>query len=316
MNHLAVSRGGGFHNSFRHGGVRVDGLDDFVPGGFQFAGHYYFGNQFGHVGANHVRAEPFAVFLVENNFHETVFHARRGGFAGGREREFTHQNVVAFGFGFGFGVAHAGDFGRGVGAAGDVLVVERLGVVAGDFLDADDAFGRGNVGQRGAGHNVTNGVNAGHVGLVEVVDDEPTALHINAQLFEANIFQVGGYAHGAQHHVALNYLLALGGFHGHFAAFAAGIHFGYFGAGEYIDADFAERFLHLARDFLVLHRHNAGQKLHQGHLRAHGAVEVGKLDANGPRAHHHEALGQLLHGHGLAVADDFYIVDRHGGQLA
>nr|GFD52245.1 hypothetical protein [Tanacetum cinerariifolium] len=45
-------------------------------------------------------------------------------------------------------------------------------------------------------------------------------------------------------------------------------------------------------------------------------VEVGKLDTDGARAHHHEALGQLLHGHGLAVADNFLVVDGHGGQLA
>ena len=88
------------------------------------------------------------------------------------------------------------------------------------FLHADNAFGRGHVGQRGAGHDVADGVDAGHVGLVEVVDDDAALLHLDAQLFEAQVFEVGLHAHGAQHHVALNLLLAFGGFHGHFAAFA------------------------------------------------------------------------------------------------
>jgi len=44
VNHLAISGGGRFHNGFRHGGVRVHRLDDFVPGGLQFTGHHHFGN--------------------------------------------------------------------------------------------------------------------------------------------------------------------------------------------------------------------------------------------------------------------------------
>jgi hypothetical protein len=71
MDHLPISRSRRLHNGFAHGRVGVDGLDYFVAGGFQFAGHHDFGNHLRHVCANHVRAEQFAVFFVKNELHKT-----------------------------------------------------------------------------------------------------------------------------------------------------------------------------------------------------------------------------------------------------
>jgi hypothetical protein len=56
MDTLAISFGGGFHYGLAHGWVRVYGFNNLVTGSFQFAGGNYFGNHFGNVMAQHVRA--------------------------------------------------------------------------------------------------------------------------------------------------------------------------------------------------------------------------------------------------------------------
>ncbi len=55
-----------FHNSFAHGRVRVYRFNDLVAGSLQLAGGYYFGYHFGNVVADHVRAQEFAVFGIED----------------------------------------------------------------------------------------------------------------------------------------------------------------------------------------------------------------------------------------------------------
>jgi hypothetical protein len=87
MYHLPIRRRGSFHHGFAHGWVRVYGFDDFVPCGFEFAGHHGFGDQFRHVGADHVRTQPLAVFFVKNNFHKPFGVAGSFCFSAGGERK-------------------------------------------------------------------------------------------------------------------------------------------------------------------------------------------------------------------------------------
>lgn len=57
VNHLVVSRCSSFHDSLAHGWVRVNGFNDFVTGGFQFANRNKLGYHFCNIGANHMTAQ-------------------------------------------------------------------------------------------------------------------------------------------------------------------------------------------------------------------------------------------------------------------
>ena len=214
------------------------------------------------------------------------------------------------------GHAHARHFREAVRAAWNVAVVDGLGVVAGDFLHASDAFCRGHVGQCRTRHAISDGVVTWDVGGVVVVDHDLAAVVHDAALLEADVLDVGHHARRAQHDVALEGFFALFGLYGDFAAAAGRVHASDLGTGLDLDARLLEGALKLLGDFLVLHRHNAVDVLHHGHFRADGVVEVGKLDADRARADDDHFLGLLLEGHRLAVANHLFTVLRERRQLA
>lgn len=63
MDRVAFRREGGLVDDLRHGRVGVDGGVDFVDGEFLIEGEAHFGDEFGGVVTDDVRAEKFAVFL-------------------------------------------------------------------------------------------------------------------------------------------------------------------------------------------------------------------------------------------------------------
>ena len=62
--------------------VRVDGIEDFVIGGFQLAAEDGFGNDLRDVIADHVGAQPFAIFGIEDDFYEPFRVADAGSLTG------------------------------------------------------------------------------------------------------------------------------------------------------------------------------------------------------------------------------------------
>ena len=66
----------------------------------------------------------------------------------------------------------------------------------------------------------------------------------------------------------------------------------------------------------VLNRNDAVLVLNYGHFGADGVVEVGKFHTDGAGTHNDHALGLVLQGHRLAVADDVFAVLWNGGQLS
>jgi len=81
VNCFAIGCFDGVFYRFADGRVRVDGIEDFVVGRLQLAAQYGFGDDLGDVLANHMGAEPFAIFGVEDDFDETFGVAGAGGFA-------------------------------------------------------------------------------------------------------------------------------------------------------------------------------------------------------------------------------------------
>ena len=106
----------------------------------------------------------------------------------------------------------AGDAGVGVGAAGDVRVVDRAVGEAAEPLDAADRLVMRDVGQPGRADHVADGVDARHardvavlgVGLDVVLDD------LDLELVGEEPLDVAQHADRDQHRLGLDRLLALG----------------------------------------------------------------------------------------------------------
>ena len=97
------------------------------------------------------------------------------------------------------GEADAGDLRVAVGAAGDLELVEGVGVQALDGFDADDALVLGLVREHRRPGDVADGVDAGHVGAAEAVGDDDAALGLHAELLEAEVLDVADHADGRDH---------------------------------------------------------------------------------------------------------------------
>src|SRR5690606_32640007 len=70
----------GVEDAFLHGlaerRVREDGVDEFFLGGFEIHRHHETLDEFGDFSTNHVSAEKFPGFGVENGLHQTIGFAQ------------------------------------------------------------------------------------------------------------------------------------------------------------------------------------------------------------------------------------------------
>jgi len=73
-------------------------------------------------------------------------------------------------------------------------------VASGHVFHGGDAFGRSLVGQHGAGDQIANGIDAGHLGLVAFIHRDTAAARIgpNAQIFQPQPLGQGATADGDQ----------------------------------------------------------------------------------------------------------------------
>jgi hypothetical protein len=124
---FAVGGFDGVFYRFADGRVGVDAVEDFVIGGLQFAAEDRFNDDLGHVVADHMGAQPFAVFGVEDHFYEPFRVADAGSFAGGGERELADLDFIAGVAGLFFRQPGGGDLRRAIGTAGDIAVVQSSG---------------------------------------------------------------------------------------------------------------------------------------------------------------------------------------------
>src|SRR6202012_1786584 len=82
MDRFAIGRFHGIFDSFADRRMRVDGVEDFVVGRFQLPAENGLRDDLGDIVADHVSAQPFAVFSVEDDFYKPFRMAGAGGFTG------------------------------------------------------------------------------------------------------------------------------------------------------------------------------------------------------------------------------------------
>ena len=215
-----------------------------------------------------------------------------------------------------FRQTHGGDFGRSVGAAGYVAVINGGGIEAGDLLHADQSLVGGDVREGGAFHNVADGIDAGAVSAVKVVHHHLAAFDGNAKGIQVECLEVGDYTNGGEDDIALDFCdFTFCILHSDEAAFAGGVHALHGGGGHHLDAVLAEGAFQLFGNLLVFHGDKVGQELHDGDFRAEGGVEMGELAADGAGAHHHHGFRKFRKCERHTVTDDFFTILLDVGQL-
>ena len=163
-----------------------------------------------------------------------------------------------------------------------------------DGLDADHAFMLGLVREHRRARDVADRVDAGHVGLAVAVDHDAAALGFDAELFQAEIFDIADDADGGNHPVELDRLrLALAVIDGGDDAVALLLELRHLGVGENLDALLLEALARESCDLGVFDRQDLRQHLDHGHLRAHGVEERCELDADRAGADHQQRLRHL-----------------------
>ena len=294
----------------------VDRAGDLVGRGAQRAGQRRLGQHFGHRCPDQVGAQQ-AVRVVEEQFDESV--AVAGGCRLARCGEGKASDFVgdaAF-LRLLFGHADRRHLGLREDARRDGRVVHWCGIQSADGLYAANRFGRRHVRQRRARHDVADGIDARCAGAVVLVHNHFVALDGDAQLFEADAFDVGLDAHGRQHDSGSQRLRTFFAFDLHVAEpFGIDLHGFHRGRGQHRRTQFAECAFHGFRHLLVLQGHHAGHILDDRDLHAQCGVKPRELAADGPRSHDDHRFGQAIERQRLPRRDHVLAVDGHEGHFA
>jgi len=141
-----------------------------------------------------VTTEQFTVLFVVDDLDESIGVAERGGLSGGFERKFADLDVVSRLFGLALRVSDGSDLRLAVRAAGDVFLVHRADVLARDLLDAENALVTSLVREPGGAGDVSDRVHAVDVRSIEFVDQDVATVRLNADLLEADVFNISDHA--------------------------------------------------------------------------------------------------------------------------
>ncbi len=309
IQHAAVRVQHRFLHHLGQRGVREDRVHQFFFGGLQIHRNHIALDQFGHFGADHVRAEQLAGFLVEDHLDQTLVFAERNRLAVADERETADTDFVTAFLGLRFGQADGRDLRLAISAARDQVLLHRMRMQALDRLDTDHAFMLRLVRQHRRACNVADGIDAGHIGLAMTVDHHTAAVGLDAELLQPEALDVADHADGGDHPLDLDGLrLALAIVERRHHAVGLFLKLGHLGAAEDLDALLLERLAGERRDLGVLDRQHLRQHLDHRHLRTHGAVERRELDADRAGADHQQRLRHLLRHHRLEIGPDQLLV--------
>ena len=183
-----------------------------------------------------------------------------------------------------------------VGRPRDEVVLDRHRVGAGHVFGGDDALGLGDVREHHLGRAVTDGVDAGHVGLAVVVDGDGSPLgEGDAGGLEAVALGAGGEADRGQQLVGLQDLLvATSGWRNRHAHTGSGVLDGLdLGAEQDLDAQLLVVLEELLGDICILGRHHPVEELDDGHIDTEVLHDVGELDTDGTGPGDDDRPGQL-----------------------
>ena len=147
------------------------------------------------------------------------------------------------------------------------------------------------MGQHRLPRHVADGVDAGDVGALLLVDGDEPLLDLHPDRLEAQVLRVRAAANGDHHLVGVDRLVFSADVEGDDRAPVLlrprlGL-----GPGEHLDAERLEPARHQLRRFRIVAGKDGGQRLDDRHLGAELGVEGADLDADVAAADHDEPLG-------------------------
>src|SRR5581483_5007488 len=255
-----------FADRLRHRRVSVKRADQLLDRGFELQRGRRFGDELRRARPDHVDPQQLVVFLLGHDLDEPFGFARHLGAPEHAERKRSDADVVAARFCFLLGQADAADLRVAVGACGDVVVIDRPRVEAGDPLRCNDAFGRRNMSQLRVRTSQRNDVadrgDAGDARSVERVDFDVALLHLQAHAFGVQTRRDRSATRGDQQVLGAQRLrLAIRELDGDVDAVTGRLRRGDLRAGVGGDALLAERLRELRRNGLVLGGNQTRQQL-------------------------------------------------------
>ena len=274
------------------------------------------GDHLGRALGDHLDAEELVGLGAGDDLDETrgAVGSDRAAVAG--ELELTDGDFDVLGLGFGFGEADAGDFGVGVDDARDDAVV-HVALLAGEVLGDRDAFFFGLVREHRAGDDVTDGVDAGQVGLVVSVDDDAAALvELEAGLLGAEAGRVGLAADGDEDLVSGEFEGLAVAFGGESGARGGLLDAGDLGAQFELQALLLESVLRGLGDISVVGgAADAREHLDDRDLGAETGPDGTEFEADGAGADDDHLLRHGLQRDAVVGGDDGLSVELHEGQF-
>src|SRR5690625_2856206 len=302
---------------FREGRVREDAVHQFGFRRLEIHRHDVALDQFGHLSPHHVGAQQLAGLCVVDRLDQAVGFPKRDGLAVSDEGEAPYLHLVSGFLSLLFRQSHRSDLGMAVGTARDQVLVERMYILTGNGLDAQDTLVAGLVCQhRRAGH-VTDGVDARLLRAAEAVGHDDASLDLHPGAFEVQVLDVADDSNGGNHVFDLDRLaLALLRLDRAGDQVRALFQLADLRRGQNLDALLLQTLPCVSGNFLVLCRQDLRQQLDDGDLGAESAEETGELDADRPRPSDQERLRHALGHHRLEVGPDLLLVGLDARQHA
>ena len=266
-----------------------------------------FGDQLVGLRADDVDAENLAVLLVGDHLDEAVVTAEDRRLAVADERKLADLHLEALRLGLRFGQADAADSGLGVGRAGNAILVDRDGRLAGHVIDRDHAFHGRDVRQlRRARDDVADRVDARFAGLLILIHLDEAAIEFDLGVLEADLLGVRLAADRDQQ-LSNSISSCLAARRASTVSCTPLPVFRMFSAlapVSHANALLLEDLFELLRDFLVLDRNEARQHLEHRDLRAEAMEDGRELDADRAGADDRQRLRNRGEIQNLDVGED------------
>ena len=203
----------------------------------------------------------------------------------------------------------------GIDHTGDHVIV-HLGVLIHDDFGHHDTFLDGLVGQRRSTHQITNGVNTGHIcAALAIYVDEVTLIEADTGILAQQAFGIGATANGHNQLVEAFCVLAILVAVGHLDLGLGGFRTGHTGTQTNIQTLFFQLLLGILGNLLVDHRQERIHSFQYNHFTAQTIPDTAKLQPNYASTDHAEALGYLVELECPCRVHDQVLVHRRNGNI-
>ena len=266
------------------------------------------------MGCHDVQPQHLAKAHLADDLDKATAFAVGQGLAIGDQREAAYLYLMACLVRLLFRQAHARNLGIGVDARRYCLEVES-GTVAQCIFDSYFPSVTSNVRQLQPSSHVTDGIDAGNVGLHPLIDGDTSLFDMHACSLQAQILNVGSPPDGDQHLVCLECEFAFFGSNRGLEATVQGIQARHAAGQMQFHAPSAQAPLQGLAQFGVHEGNEAVEHLDNGYLDSEGAKDVGKFHSDHAAADDEHSLGQLLQRQGCGGVDDAWQIHARKRQL-